>query len=242
MPRLPPDSQWVASSAFLALCLLPVQGHSRLGSHVLKRFGVRGEPTLLPRGSRPVFRVDGLVLKHLRPGSLEHDRSLDLAPWLAEGVATLPQARFRMPRPVRTRDGLWLTEDGWTAWTYLEGHHATAQDLPTCIDSIVALHRALRAVPKHPLLDRNQSPFGRADTACWSDKPDEVHPAIEPLVDALYALRWPLDGLEELWGGKTAVMPVSCSTPTSASTVRTSEPDAGGRCGPKRGKSRNERQ
>ena len=112
-------------------------------------------------------------------------------------MASLPQVGFRMPRPVQTRDDQWLTEDGWTAWTYLEGQHATAQDVPACIGSIVALHQALCAVPKHPLLERNQSVFGRADAACWSDKPGNVHPAVEPLVDALYARRWPIDGLEE---------------------------------------------
>jgi Ser/Thr protein kinase RdoA (MazF antagonist) len=166
-----------------------------LGRNVLEQFGLRGDPTPLPGGSRPVYRVGDVVLKRLRSGSLEHDRSLDLAPWLAEVLASLHQVGFRMPRPLQTRAGRWLAEDNWTAWTYLEGQHATAQDVPACIDAIVALHRALDAAPKHPLLDHNQSVFGRADGACWSDAPGQGHPLLAPLLDALYALRRPLDGL-----------------------------------------------
>ena len=173
-----------------------METHGQLASHVLEQFGVAGEPRPLPGGSRPVFRVGDLVLKRFGPGSLEHDRSLDLAPWLMEVLAHLPQVGFRIPRPVQTRDGRWLTDDGWTAWSYLEGRHATADDVPACTDAILALHRALRAVPKHPLLDHNQSKFGRADEACWGDTPDQVHPAVKPLVDALYGVRKPIDGLE----------------------------------------------
>ena len=169
----------------------------RLDTTVLDQFGRRGAPTPLPGGARPVYRVGDLVFKQLRPGSLEHDRSLDLVPWLFEVLASLPQVGFRLPRPVQTRDGRWLTEAGWSAWTYLDGQYATAEDVPACIAGIAALHRALGTVPPHPLLDRNQSVFGQADVACWSDKPSHVHPAVEPLLDALYALRRPVVGLAE---------------------------------------------
>jgi hypothetical protein len=106
-----------------------MQDDPRLDSSVLEQFGLPDEPTPLPGGSRPVFRVGDLVLKQLRAGSLEHDRSLALAPWLFEVLASLPQVGFRLPRPVQTRDGRWLTEAGWSAWTYLDGRYATAQDL-----------------------------------------------------------------------------------------------------------------
>jgi hypothetical protein len=162
---------------------------------VLAEFGVDGQADVLPGGSRPVFRVGDLVLKRLSPTALEHDRSLELAPWLYEGLSRLPQVGFRLPRPVPTRDGAWITFDGWTASTYVEGRHARRGDLPACAEASVALHDALRALPKHPLLDQNQSVFGRADIACWGERPAEVHPAIAPLVDALYALRQPVDDL-----------------------------------------------
>ncbi|MDP8925045.1 MAG: aminoglycoside phosphotransferase, partial [Chloroflexota bacterium] len=77
----------------------------------------------------------------------------------------LPTAGFRLPRSVPTRDGAWLAPDGWIATTYVPGRHATAEDVPACLAAIRALHEALRTVPKHPLLDRNNSVCGHADRA-----------------------------------------------------------------------------
>jgi hypothetical protein len=137
------------------------------------------------------------VFKRVGPRSLEHDRSLDLVPWIAEFSTTVPQVGFRLPRPVQLPDGRWITADGWTAWTHVAGRHATRTDVPECIGGIVALHQALQTVPLHPLLRCNESTFGRADTACWGEKPDQVHPEVEPLVDALYASRRPVTGLQD---------------------------------------------
>jgi len=58
------------------------------------------------------------------------------------GLVALPQDGFRVPRPLHTVDGRWMT-DGWTAWTYVECRHATAEDVPACIDAVRAFHRML---------------------------------------------------------------------------------------------------
>jgi len=169
----------------------------QIPGHVLEQFGVRGEPTLLSGGSGPVFRVGDAVFKRLHSGSLEHDRSVDLAPWLAEVLASVPQVGFRIPRPLQTRSGLWLTDEGWTAWTHVQGRPATVNDVPDCLPSIVAFHRALRQVPRHPLLDRNDSVYGRADVACWGGELASVRAEVEPLVERLRALRRPVEGLDK---------------------------------------------
>ena len=54
------------------------------------------------------------------------------------------------------------------------------------------MHYALRDIPKHPLLDQNDTAWGFAHDHCFGDRPDWVHPVLEELVDALYALRHPL--------------------------------------------------
>jgi hypothetical protein len=90
-----------------------------------------------------------------------------------------------------------MTDDGWTASTYMVGRHATAADVPACIEAVSALHAALAPVAKHPLLDENESVFGRADRACWGDCPPSVSPRLVPLVNALFAARQPLDGLRD---------------------------------------------
>src|SRR5215212_6027372 len=107
---------------------------------VLAEFGVDGAADVLPGGSRPMFRIGNIVLKRLSPTALEHDRSLDLVPWLSEWLSRLPQEGFRLPRPIRTRDGAWMTADHWTASTFVEGRHTGPEDVPVCVEAIRHLH------------------------------------------------------------------------------------------------------
>lgn len=164
-------------------------------SGALDAFGIVGRPQQLPGGSGTTLRVGEMVLKKLEPTSLETQHSLELAPWIAELTSTLLPDGFRTPQPVATRDGAWLTADGWTAWTMVEGVHATTADIPACIDGIRAFHSALKSVPKHPLLADNRTPWGLADRWCWDAMPDAVQPQLKTYVDALYALRLPVDSL-----------------------------------------------
>lgn len=157
-------------------------------------------PTVLVGGSRPVYRVEDVVLKRLYETALENSRSIDLFPWLAETLSAVPDGTergFRLAKPLRTRTGAWLAPGGWTAWTFVEGTPAAGRDVPACLAAIRALHAALRHAPMHPLLDRNETKFGRADRDCWAERPPEVHPFVAPLVDALYARRRPLPPLAE---------------------------------------------
>jgi hypothetical protein len=164
---------------------------------VLAAFGAAGPVRPLAGGSRPVFRAGDLVFKRIGPTSLEHDRSLELFPWLATVLSRLPTGGFRLARPLPTAAGRWSTPDGWTAWRHQAGRHAGRADVPACIQAIGALHRALAQVPTHPLLERNGSIFGRADQACWGERPKRLPPETEPLLDALYALRRPVTGLQD---------------------------------------------
>ena len=159
---------------------------------IAQRFGLSGETQVLPGGSVEVSRIGNVVLKHIRETSLENNHSPQLARWIAEFSASLPQNGFRLPRGVRAGDGDWITEDGWTAWTFVDGQHAEVEDIPACIDAINALNTALRLVPKHPLMDHNVTVWGYAHRACLGKRPDRVLPVLEDVVDALYALRRPI--------------------------------------------------
>ncbi|HET8630814.1 MAG TPA: phosphotransferase [Thermomicrobiales bacterium] len=162
-----------------------------------REFGLEGEPAPLPGGTRQTYRVGDAVLKQIRETSLENNHSPELAAWLAGVFAGVAEAGFRVPRPRATRDGAWITGDGWTAAMFVEGVHATAADIPAAIAAIVAFHRALRGVAKHPLMDDNRTPWGKADRWCWDDRPAWVHPAVAGAVDRLYALRRPVGGLTD---------------------------------------------
>lgn len=165
--------------------------------NVLDAFDVAGTPRILPGGTRPVYRVGQAVFKRLHQTSLENSSSLRLFAWLAPYLHDLPENGFRLAKPIALKKGGWITADGWTAWTFVEGQPASATDVPSCISAVQALHAALRDVPKNPLLETNASTFGQADRASWDSRPAPVHSAIEPLLDTLYALRQPVDGLTD---------------------------------------------
>ena len=160
--------------------------------HVRQAYRLAGKARRLPGGVQEAYRVGDVVVKRLVAISLENQHSLTLAPWLAEQIAGIPEAGFRIARPVASRDGAWMTDDGWVAWTFIEGRRAGESDVPAVIEAIRALHRALSHVPKHPLFDQNDSAWGVAHAHCWGDRPAWVHPVLEPWVDALYARLRPL--------------------------------------------------
>jgi Ser/Thr protein kinase RdoA (MazF antagonist) len=165
---------------------------------VLRQFGLDAGQrlALLSGGSTSVFRVGDVVLKRIKETSLENDHSPELSAWMSDFSSQLHEEGFRVSHPLMTVDHAWITEEGWTAMTYVEGRHATRDDIPACIEAIRALHKALKPMAKHPLMDANRTAWGKAHRWCWGEKPDGVQPELRPLVDRLYALRRPVEGLE----------------------------------------------
>jgi cytochrome oxidase assembly protein ShyY1 len=107
-----------------------------------------------------------VVVKRLHALSLESGHSLELAPWLASELAYVEEEGFRLARPVATQDGRWMLEDGWAAWTFVDGRPVQREDIPEAVTAIRALHRALRHIEKHPLLDQNTTAWGVALVDC----------------------------------------------------------------------------
>jgi Ser/Thr protein kinase RdoA (MazF antagonist) len=85
-----------------------------------------------------------------------------------------------------------MLEDGWAAWTFVEGRPARGEDVPQAIGAIRALHHALCHVGAHPLLGQNTTAWGVAHRHCWQGRPERVHPLLAGLVDELYARYEPL--------------------------------------------------
>lgn len=158
----------------------------------LRQFDLPIELHQLPGGSQPTFRAGNAVLKRVKETSLENNHSPQLIQWIADFTPNLQQDGFRLPQPIATTNGSWITEDGWTAWSFLEGRHATVGDILSCIAGISAFHRALQAIPKHPLMDDNRTPWGEAHQWCWGAPPPTIQPQLQPLVERLYALRQPI--------------------------------------------------
>jgi hypothetical protein len=161
-------------------------------TEILRQFGLRARFDQLPGGSQPTFRAGSAVLKRIKETSLENNHSPQLVQWIADFTTQVEMRGFRLPQPIATTDGRWITDDGWTAWTFLDGQHATTRDIPRCIEGITALHQALHGIPKHPLMDDNRTPWGKAHQWCWGPPPPAVQQQLQPLVQQLYALRQPI--------------------------------------------------
>jgi Ser/Thr protein kinase RdoA (MazF antagonist) len=160
---------------------------------VLYLFGLSGIPQPLTGGSTQTYRAGEAVLKQIKETSLENNHSPALAAWMAGWSADLPQHDFRLPRPLPTTGGAWISADGWTAMSYLPGRHSGAADAPACIAAIQALHRQVQAISRHPAMDDNTTAWGFAHRGCWGDPPAGVQPELRPLLDELYALRQPIE-------------------------------------------------
>jgi hypothetical protein len=160
-------------------------------------FNLQASPEPLSGGSQPTFKVGNVVLKRVKETSLENNHSPELIEWIAEFSQTLKQDGFRFPRALQTKEGKWITPEGWTAWTVVEGRHSTKADVVGVIEGIVAFHQALAGIPKNPLMDENHTSWGKADRWCWGDKPEHIHPVVEPLVKTLYELCRPVEGLTD---------------------------------------------
>jgi hypothetical protein len=177
---------------------VPVTGRNVIPQHVREMFQLAGPAIQLAAGSRPAYRVGSIVIKKLHARSLETGYSLELAPWIAGELAELRQDGFRLACPIAARDSHWMLEGYWTAWTFVEGRPALCRDVPEAIVAIRALHRALRHIPKHPLLDQNTTAWGFAHRHCWTNQPRRVrrvHPVVAGLVAELCARYQPLPPL-----------------------------------------------
>ena len=163
----------------------------------LQEFHLTEEPSVLPGGSKKTYKVGNIVLKHVAETSLENNHSQQLIQWIAGFSDHIVQEGFRIPRAIKTAQGQWITHDGWTAWTFLEGKHAIKEDIPACIQGIIALHKELKGIAKHPLMDDNRTPWGKADKWCWDEKPLSIQPELKDYVDTLYKLRKPVGSLED---------------------------------------------
>lgn len=129
---------------------------------VLNAFGVRSLPTRLAGGEERTYRAGDIVLRR------ENATEIPDAAFAAELFAGITESRdFRVPRPLRTRQGTWLTSDGWAAWTFVEGHAAGPDDAPMMARAIEAFHRAIADVPCPVYLRHRSLVYDRADRGAF---------------------------------------------------------------------------
>jgi uncharacterized protein (TIGR02569 family) len=103
---------------------MAADSHERAGAasvprEVLAAFGVDGDPVGLDGGEGLSFRVADVVVKKV------HD--VTEAEWSQDLLSRVEQEGFRVPEPIRARDGRWVYE-GWAAACYLYGLRPAVPD------------------------------------------------------------------------------------------------------------------
>jgi hypothetical protein len=160
-------------------------------SEVLQEFGLKGLPKPIGNESSLAFRVGDIVLKRVRKDCLSYVEEV------AEWFGGIEGESFRVPKPVQTTCGKWITEGRWTAWTHLRGNHDYVDYVDASIKAIREFHEAIAHIPRPVFLDTDNSLYNRADCYAWEDHLNEIHPDLKSDIQSLYSLRRPITGLKD---------------------------------------------
>lgn len=154
----------------------------------LKEFGIEDTPRPLGGAEQHTFKAGNVVLKH-RGNDTE-----EFVIWNANLFNRISDnPHFRVPRPLRTKSGKYITSDGWYAWTLLEGKPDDGNSIPQTIAAINSFHESIAQEVTPEFIIKNESPYRRADRAAFGDPPDHVLPELREMIDAMYTLRLPDD-------------------------------------------------
>jgi uncharacterized protein (TIGR02569 family) len=164
-------------------------------SSVLDLFQIKEKPVFLPGGEGRTYKAGDVILKHLKNDSIE------FANWSADLFDRIEESGFRVSRPIKASSGEWVTPDGWSAWTYMEGNHNYEGHIEESVSAIKSFHDAIKDFSPPKSFYKWDSPYVRADKYAWGEKPKIVHPQLEGVVEKLYAVRQPLDMPDQLIHG-----------------------------------------
>ncbi len=163
---------------------------------MLQAFAASGVPARLQGGQGTTWEVDGVVLKPISTSPASHDE----ANWIATVMECLPEAGFRVPRPIRSVDGQWVV-DGWTASQRVDGEHALVDRWVDVLEVGGRFHDALAGIPRPAFLDRRRNPWSVGDEAAWCDTQPVVGDIFRPLVERLWNFLSPIAGASQIIHG-----------------------------------------
>jgi uncharacterized protein (TIGR02569 family) len=154
-----------------------------LDNQVAEAFGVDSKLLLLPGGSDlKTFRSGEVVLRNL--GFESEEAGI----WNAELFDRLQKNGFRIAKPIKAKNGKWIV-NGWVAEHFLEGKHATNDDLPKVIEAVVSYHKALEGIPLPEYRKKEQTMYDRADQWAWGEIPKDIDPKLLEVLSGLIELR-----------------------------------------------------
>jgi uncharacterized protein (TIGR02569 family) len=161
---------------------------------VLEAFGLTGTPVALPGGEGRSVLVGDAVLKPVG------DVDVEEAAWSARLLDRVQGEGFRVPRPLRTRDGS-FTAAGWSAAARVDGASDPAADWSAVLNVGRAFHEALRGEPCPPFLQRRDHRWAVGDRVAWGEARIEPLAPLAGLFRVLDALWHPVHAVGQLIHG-----------------------------------------
>ncbi len=151
---------------------------------VLAAFGARAKAVPLPGGQGRTWRAGEIVLK---PCGLAAE-----AAWVAETLTQVSDTtRFRVARPVRAADGLWVAY-GWQAWWLTPGN-PDARRWDEVLAAGEAFHEALAGLARPRFLDHRDDPWTYGDRLAWEELPLQGGEVMAELLEPLALARRPVE-------------------------------------------------
>ena len=166
-----------------------------LDKQVAEAFGVNSEISLLPGGvDLKTFRSGNTVLRYLGNNNQEAGN------WNAELFNQIKEDGFRVAKPIKAADGLWIV-NGWVAEQFLEGRHASIDDLPLIINAVNKFHKALVGIPFPDYRKHEHTMWDRADEWTWGEVPEDIDPRLREIISGLLKLKKPVHLPDQLIHG-----------------------------------------
>lgn len=132
---------------------------------VLKAFDLPEPGWALPGGEGRSFLHGGVVLKPVE--------NVVEATWSAQVMADVEPRDFRLPRPLRARDGRWVV-NGWAAVEHVAGETGPAGRWDELLHMGREFHAALAHIPRPEFLDARTHRWARADRVAWGEQRVEI--------------------------------------------------------------------
>lgn len=166
---------------------MEIDNKAMLNTNIASAFGINPEISLLRGGiDLRTFRSGNVVLRNLGEDAQE------VANWQAELFSQIKRNGFRVAKPLRATNGSWMI-DGWVAEEFLDGRHATKDDITVLIKAITNFHEALIGVPMPDYRKKESTIYDRADNWSWGEIPKDIDPNLYKLTMELAELRKPVD-------------------------------------------------
>jgi uncharacterized protein (TIGR02569 family) len=163
---------------------------------VISAFGCDGPASRFDGGQGSTFVVGEVVLKP----AVDHAQ----AAWVGEVLSTVAQESFRMPRPIKSRDGRWVV-DGWTAFERVEGEHRLwGGPWAEAVDVCGRFHSALAHLPRPAFLQERTDRFAEADHLAWHATAAASPAPLTDTVNRLRSMSRPVRSADQLIHGDFA--------------------------------------